>query len=92
MVPTGGKVKLTFAINSENAVVTEMQDTGKGIPPQILDRLFQAFATYGKSNGTGLGLSICKKIVQDHYGSIYAKNSPETGSAIFGFALPIAKS
>jgi signal transduction histidine kinase len=85
----GGKVKLSFSVNSDNAVVTELQDTGKGIAPQMLDRLFQAFATYGKSNGTGLGLSICKKIIQDHKGTIYARNSPETGGAIFGFDLPI---
>jgi signal transduction histidine kinase len=90
-MPGGGKVKLSFSVNRENAVVTELQDTGKGIPPQMLDRLFQAFATYGKSNGTGLGLSICKKIIQDHLGVIYARNSPETGSAIFGFTLPIVQ-
>jgi signal transduction histidine kinase len=88
-MPGGGKVKLSFSVNSDNAVVTELQDTGKGIAPQMLDRLFQAFATYGKSNGTGLGLSICKKIIQDHKGTIYARNSAETGGAIFGFALPI---
>jgi signal transduction histidine kinase len=68
-------------------MVTELQDSGKGIAPQILDRLFQAFATYGKSNGTGLGLSICKKIVQDHKGKIYARNVPN-GGALFGFTLP----
>jgi signal transduction histidine kinase len=83
----GGKVKLRF-IENDKELVTEMQDTGKGIAPEILDRLFQAFATFGKANGTGLGLSICKKIVQDHQGKIYARNAPE-GGAIFGFALPI---
>jgi signal transduction histidine kinase len=88
-MPGGGSVKLRFSINKDNEVLTELEDTGKGIPPQMLDKLFQAFATYGKSNGTGLGLSICKKIIQDHYGAIYAKNSPETGSAIFGFTLPV---
>jgi len=88
-MPGGGSVKIRFSINSDHAIVTELEDTGKGIPPQMLDKLFQAFATYGKTNGTGLGLSICKKIVQDHYGAIYAKNSPVTGSAIFGFTLPV---
>jgi signal transduction histidine kinase len=70
--------------------VTEFHDTGKGIPPQMLDRLFQPFATYGKANGTGLGLSICKKIVQDHKGTVYARNAPE-GGAVFGFTLPLPK-
>jgi signal transduction histidine kinase len=70
-------------------VVTELEDSGKGIAPQILDRLFEAFATYGKSNGTGLGLSICKRIVQDHKGKIYARNVPG-GGALFGFTLPVS--
>ena len=90
-MPGGGTVRLSFSVNSENDIVTELLDTGKGIPQQMLDRLFQPFATYGKANGTGLGLSICKKIVQDHKGAIYAKNSPETGGAIFAFTLPVAR-
>lgn len=85
----GGKVKLRFTVSGEE-VITELEDTGKGIPPQMLDHLFQAFATYGKSNGTGLGLSICKKIVQDHKGRIYARNLPG-GGALFGFTLPLPK-
>jgi len=89
-MPGGGKVRLSFSVNSEPSVVTELHDTGKGIPPQMLDRLFQAFATYGKANGTGLGLSICKKIIQDHKGTVYARNAPE-GGAVFGFTLPLPK-
>ncbi len=84
----GGVIKLHFRqTNSE--VITELEDSGKGIAPQMLDRLFQAFATHGKSNGTGLGLSICKKIVEDHRGRIYARNVPG-GGALFGFALPLS--
>ncbi|HZM02760.1 MAG TPA: ATP-binding protein [Candidatus Saccharimonadales bacterium] len=83
----GGKVKLTFTQNSQE-LITELEDTGTGIAPQILERLFEAFATYGKANGTGLGLSICKKIVQDHHGKIYARNV-ENGGALFGFTLPL---
>lgn len=82
----GGVIKVQFSVNPQE-IVTQLQDSGKGIAPQILDRLFQAFATYGKSNGTGLGLSICKKIVQDHKGRIYARNVPN-GGALFGFTLP----
>jgi signal transduction histidine kinase len=82
----GGTVKMRFNWAGQE-MVTELEDSGKGIAPQILDRLFQAFATYGKSNGTGLGLSICKKIVQDHKGRIYARNLPN-GGALFGFTLP----
>ncbi|MGA2544713.1 MAG: ATP-binding protein [Verrucomicrobiota bacterium] len=89
-MPNGGKVRLSFSINSQQAVVTEMHDTGHGIPPQMLDRLFQAFATYGKASGTGLGLAICKRIIQDHQGAVFARNAPE-GGAVFGFTLPASK-
>jgi signal transduction histidine kinase len=84
---TGGTVKLSFS-KSKREIITSLQDTGKGIAPEIMDRLFQAFATYGKSSGTGLGLSICKKIVQDHHGRIQARNAPG-GGALFEFSLPI---
>jgi signal transduction histidine kinase len=86
-MPSGGRVKLRFNVQGQE-ILTELQDTGKGIAPQIADRLFEAFATYGKANGTGLGLSISKKIVQDHNGRIFARNAP-VGGAIFGFTLPV---
>ena len=83
----GGKIILRFR-SDNTGVITEIEDTGPGIPPEILDRLFQAFATHGKSHGTGLGLSICKKIVEDHGGRIWARNEPGRG-AVFAFALPL---
>jgi signal transduction histidine kinase len=84
----GGKIILRFE-SDNTGVITEVEDTGPGIPPEILDRLFQAFATHGKTHGTGLGLSICKKIVEDHGGRIWARNEPGRG-AVFAFALPLA--
>jgi signal transduction histidine kinase len=84
----GGVIKIRFSQTSQE-ILTELEDSGKGIAPQVLDRLFQAFATYGKANGTGLGLSICKKIVQDHKGRIQARNVPN-GGAIFSFTLPLS--
>jgi signal transduction histidine kinase len=84
---SGGTVKLSFTKKGDD-IITQVQDTGKGIAPEIIDRLFQPFATYGKASGTGLGLSICKKIVQDHQGRIQARNAPG-GGALFEFSLPI---
>jgi len=85
-MPDGGKVILRFK-DSDSGVATEIEDTGEGIAPEIVARLFQAFATYGKAQGTGLGLSICKKIVEDQGGRISARSEPGRG-AIFSFTLP----
>jgi len=85
----GGKIILRFRVG-ENEIATEIEDTGPGIAPEIADRLFQAFVTFGKSHGTGLGLSICKKIIEDHGGKISVRSEPDCG-AIFSFTLPLAK-
>jgi signal transduction histidine kinase len=73
-----------------NDLVTEIEDTGAGIAPEIAGQLFEVFATYGKAHGTGLGLSICKRIVEDHHGRIWARNRLG-GGAVFCFALPLPK-
>lgn len=86
-MPTGGKIKMHFRV-TPTELVTEVEDTGDGIAPQILDKLFDAFETFGKPRGTGLGLSISRKIVEEHNGRIYARNVPN-GGALFGFTLPV---
>jgi signal transduction histidine kinase len=86
---SGGKIFLRFRCDKKE-IITEIEDTGPGIAPEIAGKLFQDFATFGKEHGTGLGLSICKKIVEDHQGRIWACNEPGRG-AIFCFALPLAK-
>jgi signal transduction histidine kinase len=89
VMPGGGKIFMRFHVD-ENKIVTEIEDTGPGIAPEIADKLFQPFATHGKPHGTGLGLSICKKIVEDHGGKIEARSVAGHG-AIFSFTLPLAK-
>jgi signal transduction histidine kinase len=89
IMPDGGKIFLRCSQNG-NEILTEIEDTGPGIAPEIAGQLFQPFATHGKSKGTGLGLSICKKIVEDHGGKISARGEPGRG-AIFAFTLPLAK-
>ncbi|MFO1477505.1 MAG: ATP-binding protein [Verrucomicrobiota bacterium] len=87
-MPGGGRIQIRYLVD-QNQLVTEIQDTGRGIAPEIAPKLFEAFASFGKAHGTGLGLSICKKIVEDHQGRIWARNAPDHG-AIFSFTLPIA--
>jgi signal transduction histidine kinase len=88
-VQGNGAVFLTFR-STPAEVITEIEDTGKGIAPEIIENLFEPFATYGKAKGSGLGLSICKKIVEDHGGWIRARNEPG-GGAVFSFSLSRAR-
>lgn len=88
-MPGGGKIFVRF-LTDKNELITELEDTGSGIAPEIANTLFEAFATFGKEHGTGLGLSICKKIIEDHGGRIWARNQPGRG-AVFAFALPLEK-
>jgi signal transduction histidine kinase len=88
-MPDGGLITCRFGLTDRD-VLTELQDTGPGIAPEIAPRLFEPFATYGKAQGTGLGLSICKKIINDHRGRISARSEPG-GGAVFAFTLPRAE-
>jgi signal transduction histidine kinase len=85
VMPEGGEIIIRFS-KSPRELITEVEDTGPGIAPEIADKLFQTFATHGKEHGTGLGLSIAKKIIEDHGGRIWARN--EGRGAVFAFALP----
>jgi len=77
--------------NTKNdTVFISVKDTGSGVDPKILPKIFTAFAT--KSNkGTGLGLFISKKIVEAHGGRIWAKNNNKESKkgSTFAFELPL---
>ena len=65
-----------------------MRDTGNGIPPDVLSRIFEPFyTTKDVGKGTGLGLAITYGIVQEHGGEIIATNHPG-GGAVFTIELP----
>lgn len=83
----GGQIFLRFSVDGAELRV-EVEDTGRGIAPEIAPQLFEPFTTHGKSHGTGLGLSICKKIAEDHGGRIWAASHPDKG-ATFCFTLPV---
>jgi signal transduction histidine kinase len=73
------------AVRCMEAVVT---DTGSGIPPENLDRIFEPYFTT-KADGTGLGLALARRIILEHRGSIRAENVPG-GGARFVITVPIA--
>jgi signal transduction histidine kinase len=85
-MPHGGQILLRVQ-PVEGWVLTEIADNGPGLPGELMEKLFEPFATHGKATGTGLGLSICRKAVQEHGGEITARNQPG-GGAVFSFTLP----
>jgi signal transduction histidine kinase len=74
---------------SNKVVVISIKDTGSGISPEMLPRLFSKFATES-DKGTGLGLFIAKSIVEAHGGNIWAENNADGKGATFVLSLPIS--
>jgi signal transduction histidine kinase len=68
------------------SVLVSVRDSGPGIDPDDLDRVFEAFYTT-KSNGVGMGLSICRSIIDVHGGRLWADMNASRG-AVFRFTLP----
>ncbi len=71
------------------SVLVAVRDSGPGIDPDDLDRIFKSFYTT-KSNGTGMGLSICRSIIDAHGGRLWAEANKPRG-ATFRFTLPAAQ-
>lgn len=81
--------KLTISTDNENGQVEiRLSDTGPGVPPELVDRIFEPFVSYGKKKGAGLGLSIARRIVEEHGGRIWVENS-SAGGATFMIQLPL---
>ena len=76
-------------INQNGEIIITVKDTGPGIDPKNIERIFDPFFTRKKTMGMGVGLSICFGIVEDHKGTIAGDNRPE-GGAEFTIRLPLA--
>jgi signal transduction histidine kinase len=83
-----GKVDITTE-KEDNQVIVKVTDSGSGIDPEILPKLFEKFVTKSEK-GTGLGLFISKNIVEAHGGRVWAENNSDGIGATFAFSLPIA--
>ncbi|MEO8257415.1 MAG: ATP-binding protein [Acidobacteriota bacterium] len=86
----GGRIEVrTKGSPARDRVIVSVRDTGKGIPSDVLSRIFDPFyTTKDVGQGTGLGLAITYGIVQEHGGEIVATNHPG-GGAVFTIELPI---
>lgn len=78
---------LVSAAADERKVTVSVRDTGSGMPPERLERIFEAFYTT-KPNGMGMGLAISRSIIEAHGGILYAAPNFPHG-AVFGFTLPL---
>ena len=78
-------IEIVGTVDDGQAVV-EVRDSGPGIPPETLPRLFTPFFTT-KADGTGLGLTVSTAIIRDHGGTLTAHNR-SAGGAVFRIELP----
>jgi signal transduction histidine kinase len=85
-MPDGGTLTLE-ARPSSDGLVLGVADTGIGMPPEVLERVFEPYFTT-KSNGSGLGLAIARRIAEAHGGTIEIKSHPGQGSR-FQITLPL---
>jgi signal transduction histidine kinase len=69
-------------------VLVTVEDSGPGISPESIDRLFEAFFTT-KPSGMGMGLSICRSIINAHGGRLWVSPGSPRGT-VFQFTVPIA--
>jgi Histidine kinase-, DNA gyrase B-, and HSP90-like ATPase/Putative peptidoglycan binding domain len=77
--------------NGRPAVLVSVQDSGVGLKPAEVDRLFEAFYTT-KAHGIGMGLAISRSIVEAHGGRLWVAPAGGRGGATFEFILPVARS
>jgi signal transduction histidine kinase len=95
--PTGGRITVGAqheTVRGKQAVRFVVQDTGLGIPPEELEKVFDRFhqvkvkkSATNKPKGTGLGLAICREVVNHHGGEIWAE-APDEGGARMVFYVP----
>jgi two-component system NtrC family sensor kinase len=91
-IPDGGRIKVSTSTADDGSVVAEIADTGIGIAPENVAKIYDPFyTTKGVGQGTGLGLAVTYGIVQEHAGRISVDSTPGHGTT-FRITLPAARS
>jgi signal transduction histidine kinase len=80
-MPSGGTLSMS-ATSHEETVRFVVSDTGEGMAPEVLDRIFEPFYSKSQSGGTGLGMVIVKNVVEAHQGSLRVESSPKEGTTV----------
>ena len=87
--PSGGRVEVDVRAVDDDAVLT-VRDTGEGIPPDDLPRVFDRYQRHADTGGSGLGLAIVRDLAEAHGGSVTAESDGVPGSgATFRVRLPL---
>ena len=85
-----GEISVNISSNhTEQQIIVSVSDTGRGIDPVIMPRLFTKFPAFSIGAGTGLGLFISKGIIEAHGGKMWAENNSNGIGATFSFTLPM---
>jgi PAS domain S-box-containing protein len=83
------EIRISTGREASNGVLVAVRDFGRGLDPQGVDRVFEAFYTT-KADGLGMGLAICRSIIEAHGGRLWATSNEPRG-AVFQFTLPLER-
>lgn len=81
-IPQSGRITIAAKQLPGEKVEIRVEDTGTGIPPEVLPHIFEPFFTTKRGKGTGLGLSISQAYIRNHGGEIEVKSTPEHGTSV----------
>ena len=93
MLTSGGQLTIGAGVEPEGTVITHISDSGSGIDPALIDKIFEPFVTTKaktdklEQKGTGLGLMVCRDIVESHGGTIRVESTLHQGTT-FTISLP----
>nr|WP_210282903.1 PAS domain-containing sensor histidine kinase [Rhizobium sp. BK049] len=84
------RIRIRCTEDEQQFVRVSVSDSGRGVPPDELDRVFEAFYST-KADGIGMGLSICRSIIEAHGGRIWGSSADSQIGTVFTFTLPMAE-
>ena len=88
-MPGGGTLSISTKLTGDYVTLT-IRDTGTGIDPEHLEKIFEPYFTT-KASGTGLGLTVVYKVIKEHKGDIFVSSEPGKGT-LFTIKLPVPQS
>ncbi len=93
--PEGGQISIKLSTNDNHATLA-IKDSGVGIPPEMLDKVFEMFTQINRhlkraQGGLGIGLTLVKRLVELHGGDVYVTSNGENQGAEFTVSLPLVQ-